>query len=144
MRVAGGSGARTGFGGGSGDHGCLAQLRLAAGDNGRADTLAKASLGWIERDAARYGKYWLEGNRAVALALLRRDDEAIGALANAFSNGMCWRWWYTLQSDAAFVQLRDNPRFQSIVTRTRAQVAEQRAILEDMRSTGRVPDRSRR
>jgi TolB-like protein/DNA-binding winged helix-turn-helix (wHTH) protein/Tfp pilus assembly protein PilF len=122
----------------------LAQLRLAAGDNGSADTLAKASLGWIERDAVRYGKYWLEGNRAVALALLRRDDEAIGALTNAFSNGMCWRWWYTLQSDAAFVQLRHNPRFQSIVTRTRAQVAEQRAILEDMRSTGRVPDRSRR
>lgn len=121
----------------------LAQLRLAAGDNGRADALAKASLGWIERDAASYGKYWLEGNRAVALALLRRNDEAIGALANAFSAGMCWRWWYTLQRDAAFVQLRDNPRFQSILTRTRAHVAEQRAILEDMSSTGRVPDRSR-
>jgi TolB-like protein/DNA-binding winged helix-turn-helix (wHTH) protein/Tfp pilus assembly protein PilF len=113
----------------------FAQLRLAAGDNGRARALAKASLDWSEREA--------EGYHAVALALLHRNDEAIEALDNAFSDGNCWRWWYTLQSDPTFDQLRRDPRFQSILTRTRAQVAQQRAILEEMRRAGRVPDRSR-
>jgi hypothetical protein len=97
---------------------------------------------WSERNAAPFGKNWLDDNRAVALALLHRDDEAIEALDNAFSS-YCWRWWYKLQFEPAFAPLRSDPRFQSILTRTRVQVAEQRAILEDMRRAGRVPDRSR-
>jgi hypothetical protein len=36
-------------------------------------------------------------------------------------------------------QLRGNPRFQSILTRTRAHVAEQRAILKDMRQALACP-----
>jgi hypothetical protein len=121
----------------------LAQLRLAAGDNSRADALAQASLVGSERDAAPFRENRLEENRAVALALLHRNEEAIGALDNAFSDGQCWRWWYKLQFEPAFAVLRSDPRFQSILTRTRTHVAQQRAILENMRRAGRVPDRSR-
>ncbi len=84
----------------------LAQVRLTAGDKDRADALARASLDWIEREAAHYRHDWLETYRALALALLRQNDEAIEALENAFSNGEYWRWWYTLQNDPTFAQLQ--------------------------------------
>jgi len=121
----------------------LAQLRFAAGDTARADTLARASLDWSAREAAHYRKHQLEPTRAVALALLHRNDEAIQALENAFSSGYSCRWWYPLQREPAFAQLRGGPRFESLLKRTRAEAAAQRTILEQMRRRGLVPHRSR-
>jgi TolB-like protein/DNA-binding winged helix-turn-helix (wHTH) protein/Tfp pilus assembly protein PilF len=120
----------------------LAQLRLAAGDRDRANTLATASLKLSEREAVHYRKHQLEDLRAVALALLQRNEEAMEALEK-FSSAYCWRWWYLLQSDPSFAQLRSDPRFQILLTRARAHAAEERKLLEAMRRAGRVPDRSR-
>jgi TolB-like protein/DNA-binding winged helix-turn-helix (wHTH) protein/Flp pilus assembly protein TadD len=120
----------------------LAQLRLAAGDRDRANTLATASLKLSEREAVHYRKHQLEDHRAVALALLQRNEEAIEALER-FSSAYGWRWWYLLQRDPSFAQIRSDPRFQRLLTQARAHAAEQRKILEGMRRAGRVPDRSR-
>jgi tetratricopeptide (TPR) repeat protein len=120
----------------------LAQLRLAAGDRDRANTLATASLKLSGREAVHYRKHQLEDHRAVALALLQRNEEAIEALER-FSSAYGWRWWYLLQRDPSFAQIRSDPRFQRLLTQARAHAAEQRKILEGMRRAGRVPDRSR-
>jgi len=120
----------------------LAQLRLAMGDRDGARSLATAVLDWSEREAANYRKDQWENERAGALALLDRNDEALAALERSFASGYRGYWWYTLEQEPTFDRLRSEARFQALVTVARAHAAAQRTTLQDMRRAGRVPDRS--
>ena len=83
-----------------------------------------------------------ERQRAVALALLGRNEEALQALENGHAGGYRTRWWYLLEREAAFAQVRSDPRFQALLVEARAHAASQRSILKEMRLAGRVPNRS--
>ena len=120
----------------------LAQLRLAMGDREHASALATATLDWNEREAKHYRKHQWERQRAVALALLGRNEEALQALENGHASGYRTRWWYLLEREAAFAQVRSDPRFQALLVEARAHAAAQRSILKEMRLAGRIPNRS--
>ncbi len=120
----------------------LAQVRLAMGDRERASALATATLDWNEREAKHYRKNQWERQRGVALALLGRKEEALQALENGFASGYRTRWWYLLQREPAFAELRKEPRFQALLLDSRAHAAAERSILKDMQRAGSVPNRS--
>ncbi len=120
----------------------LGQLRFAMGDRRRATSLATGALAWNEREANHFRKHQLERQRGVALALLGRNEEALQALENGFTSGYRVRWWYLLEREPAFAQLRSDPRFQALLVEARAHVAAERTILKDLRQAGSVPNRS--
>jgi hypothetical protein len=51
------------------------------------------------------------------------------------------RWWYFLQQERDFAALRGDARFQALVAEASAHAAGERALLQDMRRGGVVPDR---
>lgn len=118
----------------------LAHLLLEAGaaEEGRA-RLAQV-IRWIDANSFMGPVYNLR-TKAQALALLGQDEAALEELDESFRQDDYTHWWYTLQSDPIWDQLRSTPRFLAIATRVRAHVDAERHRLEQMRTDGRLGQR---
>jgi hypothetical protein len=68
----------------------------------------------------------LSQNHAVA----RNPDAALAALETAIDSG--WREYYGVINDLRWAWLRDNPQFQKLMARVKADVDGQRARIERM------------
>jgi hypothetical protein len=77
----------------------------------------------------------LLGDRDAALALLERSLDA---------NVLYSQWWWFVEAEPAFDELRKDRRFASLRTRVMARIEEQHRALERLRGDGQVPVRPAR
>jgi TolB-like protein/Tfp pilus assembly protein PilF len=119
-------------------------MLLGSGDRTRGERLLRASLADIEhvtRDFKR-SETWYAIDRATALALLGDRKQALAALHRAVEAGYIVTW-SQMPLDPAFDFLRADPEFQGLMRDIQQKAAHERQLLAEMRSAGRVPDRSR-
>ena len=110
----------------------LAQVYLALGDHGEAESLARSVQDVFS--GQRYA-------RAAALTLLADHDAALDLLEEVYADGDRRWWWYAFEQDAGFDTIRGHPRFQALATKAKAHAAAERESLERMRDRGQAPVR---
>jgi tetratricopeptide (TPR) repeat protein len=123
----------------AGDNGfvgvALAVLLQKKGDKNGAHTLTNEMTQACER-TGRYRQcaaaYALAGEREAALDARRKASTHYGHLPY---------WWYMVDHDPTWADLRSDPRFQTMASSLRADAGRQRALLEQMRLNGEVPAR---
>jgi TolB-like protein len=120
----------------------IARLERAAGGARSADRRAQDVLrlmdsGTVPAAVPRARAVY----RSLALASLRRDDEAIRVLGEAQRAAPVFASWIALEQDSTFDTLRGDPRFQAIAAEARRHAAQQRALVEEMRRSGRIARR---
>lgn len=120
-----------------------AQLLDTAGEGRRAEQVIAAINQVLTALEDRYGKLAASNERfrAQALALSGDGEGALAALERALAGRAYAWWWYDLRLNPAFAGMRGEPRFQALLADAAAHAAEQRALLNELRAAGRVPDR---
>ncbi|MEX2151347.1 MAG: winged helix-turn-helix domain-containing protein [Steroidobacteraceae bacterium] len=122
----------------------VADLLMATGQETRARALAEALLADAEVQITRYGRgeIWLNDARALALALLGRQEEAMAILQRQSRFGVyIHKWQFLIDGEPAFEPLKERQDFQALLADVRATVAQERERLDRMRRDGLVPDR---
>ena len=122
----------------------LGAVYLQTGEREAGRRLIEDALRQILREARDYGRgeMWYGMTMPAALAWLGEGEAAIAALQRSFELGSHNDWYYRLELDPAFDRIRGDERFQALLRQERAHAAEQRALLEQMRSRGELPARS--
>jgi TolB-like protein/DNA-binding winged helix-turn-helix (wHTH) protein len=120
----------------------LATLEHFVGNHEVADDLANRILQFMDHG----GQVGVAGEdewlRAVASALLGRNDAALDHLEKETRSGHRLGWWVRLERDPSFAAIRATPRFQAIEADTRSWLQSQLQILGKMRMQGEVPSRA--
>lgn len=124
----------------------LGAVYMLEGDRDRGRRLIEAAVEQIMREAHEEGRgeMWYAGTLPAALAWLGDRDAAIAALQRSFASGAHNNWWYRLEYEPAFDELRNDPRFAALLSQERNRAAAQRDLLEGMRRRGEVPRRGER
>jgi TolB-like protein/DNA-binding winged helix-turn-helix (wHTH) protein len=117
----------------------FAQLLKADGRRDEAMTLLNDQLAWLNAKTPDFTRR--RRMHAYALAVQDRRDAALDELADAFRSGDRSNWWYTIDHDPLYADMRSDPRFKAIAAEARAHAAHQRALLEEMRRKGETPIR---
>jgi transcriptional activator of cad operon len=118
-----------------------AMLMQAAGERDRPVHLLRAELSAMDRESHDHpGDDSWNSTRSEALGLLGDREGAIKALQGVFASASA-EWWYRLQLDPAYEEIRHDPRFGVMLTQMRAHAAAERAKLEALRAQGLVPRR---
>ncbi len=133
---------QTGFG-----YACVAlgDMLISSGERDRGERLLNGSLAAMDYAVheLKRGEFWYMTDKATALALLGDRRAALAALHTAVGAGYITTW-SLIELDPAFDFLRGDAEFQSLMRIIAAKKAHERQILAQMRSDGRVPDRSGR
>jgi len=118
----------------------LAHLLRDSAQPAASAKLLEELLAWLDRE--EWKPAWEPGPRRIranVLALQGHRDAALRELAEAFRSGDRRLWWYTIERDPLWEDMRSDPRFQAIAAEARAHAAGQRASVEEMRRKGDVP-----
>jgi TolB-like protein/DNA-binding winged helix-turn-helix (wHTH) protein/tetratricopeptide (TPR) repeat protein len=119
----------------------LAHLQLAQGRKADAQRILDAVIAWIDADRI-FGPVYNQRTHAQALMLLGRRDDALRALGTSFQVDRDHvDWWYTLEHDPVFDEVRDTPEFQALAPDVRRFVARERAAVDGLRQRGEIPKR---
>jgi hypothetical protein len=119
----------------------LAHILLAKGDRAGATRILSQTVQWIDSHPS-YGMAWHLRARAAAMMLLGERDEALSNLRAAFEAGHDIRyWWYVIDRDPIWAPVRSDPRFKQIAVICRQAAKSQRARLDALRRSGKVPVR---
>jgi hypothetical protein len=118
----------------------LAHLLLASGQRELALRRLDEVIAWIDANGFVGPLYNLR-TKAQALALKGEHDAALSLLAESFGARDYTTWWYTLEHDPTWDELRTNPRFVALATDVRKHVAAQMQRLEQLWAEGQIPDR---
>ncbi len=118
-----------------------AHTLILSGDSERGRALARSVLHLFEVEQVGRPPHWFARNRATAYALLGDDERALAELAVSVQHDDLTHWWYTADLDPVFAHLRKDPRFQALAETARQHRANQRALLDEMRRKGEVPQR---
>ena len=118
-----------------------AHTLVLAGEPQRGRKLATSILVQLEAESVGRMENWFCRERAAAFAILGDDERALAELAIAQRMGKYYRWWYLAELDPLYAHLRSDPRFLALTEQAMKYRAEQRALLEQMRSKGEVPKR---
>lgn len=121
----------------------LAQILIAQGKTELAHRLLSQAVRWLDE----HPKLGLGGGtgraKAGALMLLGQRDQALSVLLattrGAHDIRQCW---YLVRQDPVWAPVRSDPRFQEIVGVCSESQRTQRALLEAMRSAGKVQRRA--
>ena len=127
----------------SGDTGLqvgVGDLLMRGGDKLRARRVLEMALSSSEIAAVKYqrGTMWFTMQRARALALLGRTEEALGEIGAFSRSGWAPDAWL-LDADTAFDRLRGDERFQRIIAERHANELRERAEVDALRSQKVIP-----
>jgi TolB-like protein/Tfp pilus assembly protein PilF len=93
-----------------------------------------------EVGALKRPEFWYWGSHPVAFALAGDREAALAMLErSAAHQRLPTRGVFRLENDPAFAELRDDPRFQAVVSKWRMRFEQQRKELDRMRAEGLVP-----
>jgi TolB-like protein/DNA-binding winged helix-turn-helix (wHTH) protein/tetratricopeptide (TPR) repeat protein len=120
----------------------LATLEHLAGDRDLGTETAQRVLDFADRGGLTGFPGEDEESRAVATALLGRDEEAVAHLSKLIASGHLIAWWRWIEKDPSFTALRGSPRFQALTVQVQAWLQSQLELLREMRLKGEVPARS--
>jgi len=116
----------------------VAMLLRELGDAAGARLLLQRSLAYLESlpesDLRAAGVH-----RARAQAMLGDGNAAIATLEQTVDAGWHEQWYFFLDRDLAFDDIRGEPRFQALVTRVQHDIAAQLAIVRQMEARGDIP-----
>ena len=119
-----------------------AHTLVLAGETQRGRNLATSILVQLEAESVGRTENWFCRERAAAFAILGDDERALAELAITLKMRKFYRWWYTAELDPLYERLRSDPRFQALAEQARKHRVEQRALVEQMRRKGEVPERT--
>jgi TolB-like protein/DNA-binding winged helix-turn-helix (wHTH) protein len=119
----------------------LAHLQLVQGNAAWAKEKLQEVVAWIDADD-KYGPVFNLRTRAQAMMLLGRREEALRNLAAAFAvDRDHTEWWYTIERDPVFEEVRETPEFRALAVDARRHAARERAAVEELRRQGKIPRR---
>jgi tetratricopeptide (TPR) repeat protein len=119
----------------------LAQLQLAHGKTARANQVLQSVIAWIDADRD-FGPVFNLRTRAQALMLLGRREEALRDLATSFNvDHDNVEWWYTIERDPVWNELRETPEFRALAAGARNFAARERDAVDTLRRRGEIPRR---
>ena len=118
----------------------VGDLMMRAGDTERARRVLEMALSASDIAAVKYqrGTLWFTLQRARALVLLGRTEEALGELGAFSRSGWAPDAWL-LDADTAFDGLRGDVRFQRVIAERHANALRERAEVEALRSQQVIP-----
>lgn len=118
----------------------LADLMLRAGDTERGRRVLEMVLSATESAAGKYqrGTMWFTLQRARALLVLGRTDEALAELGAFSRSGWAPDAWL-LDADTVFDQVRGDERFQRVIAERHAYALRERAEVEALRTQKVIP-----
>jgi TolB-like protein/tetratricopeptide (TPR) repeat protein len=119
-----------------------AHTLVLAGTVDQGHELAQSTLALVETHGVGRTENWFSRERAAAYAVLGDDELALDELAISVRTGKLYRWWYLSRHDPLFERLRSHPRFQAIDGQAQRHLQRQRALLEELRRKGAVPERA--
>jgi len=117
---------------------CVAQLLRASGDEARAQALLYRLPAAIDASIPRFGSVLALRTKASVQLLAGEREAALRTLGDSFAASDLMQWWYTLNRDPLWKPLHDDPVFIAIAAQVRGRVARERAVLEDLRRSGRI------
>ena len=118
-----------------------AHTLVLAGETERGRKLATSILVQLEAESVGRTENWFCRERAAAFAILGDDERVLTELAIAQKMKRYFRWWYLAERDPLYARFRADPRFRALTEQAKQYRAEQRELLEQMRSKGEVPKR---
>jgi predicted Zn-dependent protease len=119
----------------------LAHLQLVQGNTARANQVLESVIAWIDADD-KFGPVFNLRTRAQALMLLGRREEALKDLAAGFAvDRDHTEWWYTIERDPVYDEVRETPEFRALAADARRFAARERAAVEELRRQGTIPYR---
>jgi TolB-like protein/DNA-binding winged helix-turn-helix (wHTH) protein len=118
----------------------LGDLMMRAGDKMQARRVLEMALSASDTAALKYqrGTMWFTLQRARALVLLGRTEEALGELGAFSRSGWAPDAWL-LDADAAFDGLRGDERFKRVIAERHANALHERAEVDALRSQKAIP-----
>ena len=117
----------------------LAHILLAAGKRQVAERLLAQTIQWID-DHPHYGLVGVYRTKAAALMLLGQRDQALSNLKASIETGHDIRhWWYLIEHDPIWQPVHGDPRFRAIAEFCRQAAQVERAKLDELRRSGKVP-----
>jgi TolB-like protein/DNA-binding winged helix-turn-helix (wHTH) protein len=118
----------------------LGDLMMRAGDTVRARRVLETALSATQVAAVKYrrGTLWFTLQRARALALLGRTEEALTELSAFSRSGWAPDAWL-LDADTAFDPLRGDARFKQVIAERHANALRERAEVNALRSQKVIP-----
>jgi TolB-like protein/DNA-binding winged helix-turn-helix (wHTH) protein len=118
----------------------LGDLMMRAGDTVRARRLLEVALSATDIAAVKYqrGTMWFTLQRARALVLLGRTEEALGELSAFSRSGWAPDAWL-LDADSVFDRLRGDVRFKRVIAERHAYALRERAEVDALRSQKVIP-----
>jgi TolB-like protein/DNA-binding winged helix-turn-helix (wHTH) protein len=122
----------------------VGDLLLHAGEEMRARRVLEMSLSAMDLAAVKYGggTLWFTLQRARALVLLGRTEEALGELGAFSRSGWAPDAWL-LDADTTFDSLRGDDRFKRIIAERHANALRERAALDALRNEKEIPENLR-
>ena len=120
----------------------LALLLQRAGEPGAANALIDAGLAWLRRTQPA-GVYDFLPNivDVELLALAGEKNAAMDALQKAVDSGWRYNWRYTIRNET-LASLRDDPRFQAIISLLQDDMANQLDAIRALPDMGEFDLRS--
>ena len=125
----------------------LAAAMLLDGEQERARRLLAETIARTEHEVRDLGRpeFWYQLWYALALALNGDREASIATLQrHANAGDLHVDWQISFELEPAIAAMREDPRFQELVRKTREHVAAERRALDQMRAGGLVPDRTAR
>jgi TolB-like protein/DNA-binding winged helix-turn-helix (wHTH) protein/Tfp pilus assembly protein PilF len=120
----------------------LATLDHFAGNRAAGDGLARRALAYVEQGGSAGLANDDELSRAILLALLGKDEDALTHLQQMIAQGRWIGWWVWLEKDPVFGRSRAAPRFHAISADANTWLHTQLELLGQMRVRGEVPARA--
>ena len=118
-----------------------ASLLILAGRRQEGEHIARSCLARVEADEHGRPPHWFANESAPLYAMIGDDERALAELAAGQKLGHWSSWWYTADHDPIFAHLRQDLRFRTLADAAKKQRQQQRALVDEMRRKGEIPQR---